>query len=48
MRRRHWIWLAFVLGMVALWFLTDAPQRWAEWRRGKATPSRLSDSLPVQ
>jgi hypothetical protein len=46
MRRRYWIWLAFLLGIVALWFLADAPQRWTDWRRGKAAPSTLSDSLP--
>jgi hypothetical protein len=48
MTRRNWIWVAVALGILALWFLADAPQRWAEWRRGQSPPSTISESLPEQ
>jgi hypothetical protein len=48
MTRRHWIWVAVGLGILGLWFLADAPQRWAEWRRGQSQPSTIAESLPGQ
>jgi hypothetical protein len=47
MKRRHWLWVALALGTLAIWFLTDAPQRWTEWRRGKAAASTLPIASPT-
>ena len=48
MTRKHWIWVALGLAILALWFVADAPQRWAEWRRGQSPSSTVSESLPGQ